>query len=265
MNTNTTNTTTNNTNNGEKSMFKMLKRVFTEMKTCLLYFAIFAAIFLSLQYLPVNVAACIVLFVLGAGAMRIILYLSETKKNRIKRSLLSFLFSIYTQTDFENFREKLSNELYKEMKNNAYVEISTEEDLAQKDSEKMDAFLEKHYRNSEVFYADEKDLLSEAARYLVWREQNDVGEECTLKDIEKFLNQTREKLLLEIMNIYACKNGGYRDLCLAPGIADFCTDKKALKSLRAKLRTAFTDSEIKLHDFSQQELLAGENEATFRC
>lgn len=190
---------------------------------------------------------------------RILYYFINTKKSGKKRSFKDFFKATYTEDDFNEFKQDIS----KEMRIN-YSTKETEEDFARKDFEKMRAFLNKHYRNPSSVYELEKDILSEAARFLVFQEQNGVCEECTLKDIEKFFNRNREELLIEIMNIHACKNGGYRDLCLAPGIAYFCTDKKALKSLRAKLRTAFTDSEIKLHDFSQQEL-AGENEATFRC
>lgn len=269
MNTNTTNTNTNTntTNMKERIMNKIhsiknyiIKTMMDEKKFdvfATLHICIFVAFLL---FLAIGGRSGIIDGLLVCVALwRIIYYFIYTKKSGKKRSVKDFMKAIYTQDDFEELRQDIS----KEMRIH-YSTKETEEDLARKDFEKMRAFLNKHYRNTSSVYELEKDILSEAARFLVFQEQNGVGEECTLKDIEKFFNRNKEELLIEIMNIDTCKNGGYRDLCLAPGIAYFCTDKKALKSLRAKLRTAFTDSEIKLHDFSQQEL-AGENEATFRC
>lgn len=181
---------------------------------------------------------------------RILYYLIYTKKTGRKRSFKDFFKAIYTQEDFDELRQDISKEM------RIHYSQRTEEDLAvmnaMKDSEKMDAFLDKHYRDQSCFYADEKDILSEAARYLVFREQHGMSDECTLKDIVKFFNKNKEEFLLEIMSIHACEDGcygGYRDFCLVPGLVELCTDKKALKSLRAKLRTAFTNGEVKLHDF----------------
>ena len=262
------NTNTNNTTNttGEKSMFK---KMFAETKTSLLYFAIIIAMFSSLLFLPPRFEACFLLLLLAAGTMRITFYLGETQKNRIKRSLLGFVRSIYTQNDFEKFRHGLAEELYKEMKNNSYVEISTEEQELEKDRAAMKAFLEKHIINGVVFDDFEKGFIADVALSLVGG-RYDVGDcmfPITLKDFVEFFNKTKEGLISDIY----CANTVFDEK--VHGLAYYCLDKstqKEFRELRKRIHKAFLKpgyEEIMLYDYAKERSadLAGENEATFRC
>ena len=262
------NTNTNNTTNttGEKSMFK---KMFAETKTSLLYFAIIIAMFSSLLFLPPRFEACFLLLLLAAGTMRITFYLGETQKNRIKRSLLGFVRSIYTQNDFEKFRHGLAEELYKEMKNNAYVEISTEKQELEKERAKMKAFLRKHNTAGVVFDDFEEKILVDVGLYLAECFSDDLYYHHTLQDFVKFFDQNKEGFIEDIQDEAA--NGCFFNYMIG-GLAYYCLGKstqKELRDLRKRLRKAFYSEkweEIGIYDYrEEQQELAGENEATFRC
>lgn len=273
MNTNH-NTNANNANNktnGEKSM---LRKLFTEDKTSLLYLIMIIAMLSSLLFLPLIVRACFVLLIVVASAMRITFYLSETKKNGFKRSVVGFVESIYTQKDFEKFRHGLAEELYKEMKNNAYVEISTEEQELEKDRAAMKAFLEKHIINKVVFDNFEKSFIADVALSLVGGryEVGDCMFPLTLKHLVEFFNKTKEGLISDIHGA----NTVFDEM--VHGLAYYCLDKstqKEFRELRKRIHKAFCKEmygEIMLYDYAKersadfaQQDLAGEKEATFRC
>ena len=268
MNTNTT--TNNNTNNGEKSMFKKL----AEEKTSLLYFAIIIAMFSSLLFLPPRFGACFLLLLLAAGTLRITFYLGETKKRGFKPSYMRFLDAIYTQNDFEKFKHRLAEELYKEMKNNSYVEISTEEQELEKDRNAMKAFLEKHIINGVVFDDCEKGFIADVALSLVGG-RYDIGDcmfPATLKHLVEFFDKTKEGLISDIHDANTVFDK------MVHSLAYFCLDKstqKEFRELRKRIHKAFCKEryeEIMLYDYAEercadfaQQDLAGENEATFRC
>ena len=264
MNTNTTNNTNNKTN-GEKSMFKKL----AEEKTSLLYLIMIIAVLSFLTFLSPIFAACFVLLLLTAGAMRITFYLSKTKRNGFKRSVVGFVESIYTQNDFENFRHGLAEELYKEMKNNSYVEISTEEQELEKDRAAMKAFLEKHIINKVVFDDFEKSFMADVALSLIGGryEVGDCMFPFTLKDFVEFFNKTREGLISDIYGANTVFDEKVH------GLAYYCLDKstqKEFRELRKRIHKAFCKEmygEIMLYDYAKERSadLAGENEATFRC
>lgn len=263
MNTNTT--TNNNTNNGEKSMFKKL----AEEKTSLLYLIMIIAVLSFLTFLSPIFAACFVLLLFTAGAMRITFYLSKTKRNGFKRSVVGFVESIYTQEDFENFRHGLAEELYKEMKNNSYVEISTEEQELEKDRNAMKAFLEKHIINGVVFDDCEKGFIADVALSLVGG-RYDIGDcmfPATLKHLVEFFDKTKEGLISDIHDANTVFDK------MVHSLAYFCLDKstqKEFRELRKRIHKAFCKEryeEIMLYDYAKERSadLAGENEATFRC
>lgn len=264
MNTNTNTTTkANNKTKGEKTMFKIAGLYSAALITALLLCAI----------LSENVSVVVIALLCSVGALRIIYYSTETKINRFKRSVVGFVRSIYTQNDFENFRHGLAEELYKEMKNNSYVEISTEEQELEKDRNAMKAFLEKHI-NEVVFDDFEKGFIADVALSLVGG-RYDVGDcmfPITLKDFVGFFNKTREGLISDIHGA----NTVFDEM--VHGLAYYCLDKstqKEFRELRKRIHKAFCKEsygEIMLYDYAKersadfaQQDLAGENEATFRC
>lgn len=234
---NTTNNTTNanNKTKGEKSMFKKL----AEEKTSLLYLIMIIAMLSFLTFLSPIFCACFVLLLLTAGAMRITFYLSKTKKNGFKRSVVGFVESIYTQNDFENFRHGLTEELYKEMKNNAYVEISTEKQELEKERAKMKEFLRKHNTGGVVFSQFEKDMFADVALY-VGRCFSDYMWEYTLQDFVNFFNRNREDFIKSIQD-EAFRGCMLNDM--TKSLTFYCLNKKALRELRKKLRDAYGNSD----------------------
>ena len=264
---NNTNNTAKNQTKGEKSMLKELKEVLSEKKAFLFISAIFIAVGVLCLFLPPVFQCIYISAFLAVGCTRSVAYLAETKTNKLKRSFMRLNESVYTQEDFEKFREILSKELYKEMKNNAYVEISTEKEELEKERRKMKTFLRKHNTRGVVFEKFEEDILIDVGLYLGECFSDDLYEHNTLKDFVKFFDGNREDFIMSIQDVAV-------NLCildkLLEGLAYYCLDKKDLRELRKKLHKAYCSKEIgetgiyeyreeKEHDFSE------ENEATFRC
>lgn len=206
-----------------------------------------------------------IVFVTSTTAIgRIMYYFMKTKQAGRKHSFLSFIGAIYTQEDFENFRHGLSEELYKEMKNNAYIEISTEKEELERKRAKMKAFLRKHNSTNVVFDEDEENTLVDAA--LSVTEVEEAAWNFTLKDIVIYFDLGREKFIALIQSE---AEGKCMLSYLMGGLAFFYFCKKALKDFRKKLHKAYYNekcSGIMLYEYrKEEEQLAGENEATFRC
>ena len=201
----------------------------------------------------------------SALALRIVFYFFKAKGWKNKFSLEKFYTAIYTQEDFENFREGLTEELYKEMKNNAYVEISTEKQEIEKERAKMKAFLRKHNTAGVIFDDFEEKTMVDVGLYL----GECFSELCyyrTLKDFVKFFDKNKEGFISEIYNTDVIFNE------MVEGLAYYCLDKttqKELRDLRKKIHKAYCRDgyeKIGIYDYwKEQQELAGENEATFRC
>lgn len=265
------NTINNNTNNTAKNQTKgeksMLKEVLSEKKAFLFISAIFIAVGVLCLFLPPVFQCIYISAFLAVGCTRSVAYLAETKTNKLKRSFMRLNESVYTQEDFENFRETLTEELYKEMKNNAYVEISTEKEELEKERRKMKTFLRKHNTRSVVFEKFEEDILVDVGLFLSECFPDDLYENNTLKDFVNFFDENKEDFISSIQHVV------HADCCMLnkmiEGLAYYCLDKKDLRELRKKLHKAYYNencSGIMLYEYrNEEEQLAGENEATFRC
>lgn len=279
---NTNHTTTNTSNNMKERIMKIVKEImqgiaceFKEKRAAwLVLWASFwticslAMIELLSQFFDKATIFTTIVFVISTTAIgRIMHYFMKTKQSGIKLSLLSFLGAIYTQEDFEKFRETLTEELYKEMKNNAYVEISTEKEELEKERRKMKTFLRKHNTRGVVFEKFEEDILVDVGLFLGECFPDDLYENNTLKDFVTFFDENKEDFISSIQHVV------HADCCMLSkmieGLAYYCLDKKDLRELRKKLHKAYCNekcSGIMLYEYrKEEEQLAGGNEATFRC
>lgn len=267
MNT-TTATTATTTKERIMNVLRQYAEKFNEMSEffCIIY-TLFVMIWTYINLGPEESVRNVLAFSLASMMVRrIVFYFFKAKGLKNKFNIKNFYTAIYTKEDFENFRHGLTEELYKEMKNNAYVEISTEKQEIDKERAKMKAFLRKNNTTEVVFDDFEERIMVDVGLCL---------SECfsewwyyrTLKDFVKFFDKNREGFISEIYNTDVIFNN------MVEGLAYYCLDKttqKELRDLRKRIHKAYCKDgyeKIGIYDYGQgqQEELAGENEATFRC